>query len=732
MKLRTLLLSAFLLIGTSTLLAQEIQIIPQPRSMEVHSGGFILDNQTQIIYSAELEDQALLLQDMLRNATLYEMPVSKATKKTPKNSISLSLDNEIANEEGYTLDVTADQITLKGKSSAAVFYATQTLLQLLPAEIYSDRAQRSVANWNIPAVSIEDEPKMAWRGMMLDVSRYFMSKEYVLHYIDMMAMYKLNTLHLHLVDDSGWRLESKKYPLLTQIGGFRGEGERRTGGFYTQEDIKEMVAYGLLRGVNIVPELEFPAHILSGVVAYPWLSCREEELKVQEQHYISPDLLCMGKESTFKFLEDIITETCELFPAQYIHIGGDEAVYTYWETCPHCQKVKEEQGLEKSQELQAYLTNWVAKMSAKFNRTIVGWDEILERGEITEPVVSMIWRNLGNTKHALDLGHKVVLAPASHTYFDFPESNLPSEIKAAGWMPPISIEKCYNFEVEQYEGNPNVLGIHGCLWTDQFIHGTILQELTLLDENRSESYVDFLTLPRLLALSENSWTLTKDKDYEDFLVRLSSHFERLDYAGFNYRTPTPEIVSTKKVDGGYLVELSTVVEGATIHYVTNGAHPTKYDPEYTSPVKVAQLSDLRSIAVSPSGKVSVPTYFFDDYSKYKEYGTFAQKISYSDLKEGDNLVTVDLTGKISGNGKFVITLVPLTDQMDVMVGDVQINKRDEQSALVSISSRLEEKPISGTVEISEWQAGTPYSALIGLTTTSSHKGNFALFIQKVE
>ena len=565
---------------------------------------------------------------------------------------------------------------------------------------------------------------------MLDVSRYFMTKEYVLQYIDMMAMYKLNSLHLHLVDDSGWRLESKKYPKLTSVGSFRGEGENRTGGYYTQEDIKEMVDYATLRGVSIIPELEFPAHVLSGVVAYPWLSCRGEQLKVPEKHYISKDLMCIGKESTIKFLEDIINETCELFPSKYIHVGGDEAVYTYWEDCPNCKKVKEDNGLNKSSELQGYLTNLVAKMAAKHGRTIMGWEEILQRGEITEPVVSMIWRGMKHTQGALDLGHKVVLAPATHVYFDFAESRLPGEIKAAGWMPPISVEKCYNFDLSKYEDNKNVLGVHGCLWTDQFIHGTILQEMDVLDENRSENYVTYLTMPRLLALSESSWTPHKDKSYADFKKRLSTHYKRLDYAGFNYRVPTPDIVSTEKVEDGYIVELASPIDGAAIHYTVDGAKTTPYDPIYTDKVKVAQLADLRAITVISKTKHSVPLYFFDDYSKYKAYGKFAKKVSYTELKSGDSTIEVDFTGKISGDGDYEITLVPLTDKLSVQVGDVTIYKRDVKSASVDFMACLTSSPLTKSVTISEWQAGTPYGAEFCINASTENRGNFAIFIKK--
>lgn len=727
MNLKKTFLSLLILAVSAPIFAQDIEIIPKPRTMEVGSSEFNLDRSTKILYNRNLKEQALLIQELLINSTTYELSVSSGSKEA-KNSIYITLDNKIQSDEAYTLDVTKDGVVIKGKDKSGIYYGIQSLLQLFPAEVYSDKAQRGT-QWSIPTVHIEDEPQLKWRGMMLDVSRYFMSKNYVLHYIDMMAMYKLNTLHLHLVDDAGWRIESKIYPKLTTIGGFRGEGENRTGGFYTQEDMKEMIAYAELRGITIIPELEFPAHILSAVVAYPWLSCKGEQLTMPEQHYISKDLLCIGKETTIKFLEDIIDETCELFPSKYIHIGGDEAVYTYWETCPHCQKLKEEQGIEKSSEIQAYLTNIVAKMAAKHNRTIVGWDEILQRGPVTEPVVSMIWRNINNADEALELGHKAVFTLSTHHYFDFPESNFPSEVKAATWMPHITVEKCYSLDMSKYENNENVLGMQGSLWTDQFIHGTILQEIAILDENRSENYVDYLTLPRLLALSESAWTAQKDKDYTDFESRLARHFKRLDYAGFNYRVPTPEIVSTEKVADGYIVELNTIIEGATIHFTTDGSRPTPYDPQYTEKVKVTQLSDLRAVTAINKEKHSVPLYFSEDFSKYKEYGRFAKTISYNTLKSGDNKVVVDLTGKVSGNGKYEITMIPLTDRLSVELGGISILKRDEVSATAQYNQTLTADPATVEVTIGEWQAGTPYSAEIEVKCGESNQGNFAIFIK---
>lgn len=710
--------------------AEEMKLIPQPRSVIAESKKqFAIGPKTDIVYAPELKEQARFLQEYLYPPTGLELPM-KESKKTTKGGISLQIDKSITHPEGYTLQIDGRGVDIRCQTPAGAFYAIQTLLQLLPPQIESDRLSKF--DLSLPYVSIADEPQFAWRGVMLDVSRYFFPKEYVLRFIDMMAKYKMNTLHFHLVDDSGWRLEIKKYPLLTSVGSFRGKGTERTGGYYTQDEIREMVRYAQVRGVEIVPEIEFPAHILSAVVAYPWLSCRGEQQEVPVQHYISKDLLCVGKQSSIDFLTDVLRETCELFPAKYIHVGGDEAVYKYWDTCADCQKVVKENGLSKSAELQGYLTNVVAEMAHQYGRTIVGWDEILERGKIKYPVVSMVWRDMKNISHVFELGHKAVLAPADFTYFDFPESRLPGEIKAATWRPAISVEKCYRFEMDKFEQTDAVLGIQACMWSDQFIHGTVLQEIGLLNEDRSEQYIEYLMLPRLLALSEVAWTPGSQRNFENFSQRLLTHYKRLDYGGYNYRIPTPDIRS-EKTGNAYRIEASSDLAGAQIHYTTNGEHPTTYDPIYTGPVQVRQLSDFRAIAALSKTHHSVPSYFEEDLSAFAPYGTFVKKVTYASLKENqEHKVTVDFTGKIASDGEYEIAIVPITDGVQLQAGALQIFKREELSASADFGSTVKEgSPSIVKVTVSQWQAGTPYKAEILIKSLAGNQGNAGIFVRKL-
>lgn len=731
MKIKSLLTLLILLTVSVSFAQTPINIVPKPVSIKQGDGKFLITPKLNIIYTQGLDKHAELLGEYISPATGYDFKILQGIKKT-KGSIFITKDTTIK-EEGYILDVDNDYIVIKGGDEAGVFNAIQTLLQLLPADIYSQIRKKDV-EWVVPQVSINDYPQFAWRGVMLDVARYFMSKDYVYKFIDMMAMYKANMLHLHLVDDAGWRIEIKKYPLLTEIGGYRGEGANRTGGFYTQQDLKEMVEYAKLRNVTIVPEIEFPAHILSAISAYPWLGCRGLDHKVPEQHFISRDLICVGKETSIQFLSDVLDETFALFPSKYIHIGGDEAVYDYWDKCPDCTALRDKLGFKNSSELQSYLTNEVAGMAAKHGRTILGWDEIVERGKLTHKVASMVWRSMSNSEKAISQGHEVLFAPADYAYFDFPESNTPGEVKAATWKAPISVKKIYELDLSDFEGNKSVLGIQACLWTDQFIHGTMLQEMEQINENRSEKYVDYLMLPRLLAMSENAWLPSKDHNFEDFENRLSTQYERLDNAGFSYRVPEPKVVSVKQEPDGYTIELKPTVKGAKICYTTNGILPNIHSKEYEKAVKVGDISDFRAITVVSDTHVSLPVYFPETYDKFTHLGVQTKKIAPSDIDGNDfKEITIDVTGKVSSNGAFTFSFAGVSAGADAVIGDIALYKRDDKIGEAKGTNNIKhgvEGVVSRAITVEGWEAGTPFSIKVKIKGADNNKGNIVLFIGK--
>lgn len=688
--------------------AETVSIIPKPVSIEQNKGYFTLTKNASIGYDPQCETQAKFLQEVLSQSTGWDL---RMVENPEVASLQLKISgNEIDKPEGYKLEVTPDSVVIIGTNTAGVFYGIQSLLQLFPSEIYSAVRQRNI-DWKAPCVSITDYPERPWRGMMLDVARYFFDKDFVKKYIDMMSMYKLNKLQLHLIDDSGWRLEIKKYPRLTEVGAWAGKDGHRLGGYYTQEDILELIEYAKERNVEIIPEIEFPAHMLSAVVAYPWLSCTGQQHEVPDQHFISRDLLCVGKESSYQFLQDVLDETVNLFPSEYINIGGDEAVYSRWEECPDCQAVMKREGLKEASQLQGYLTNIVSDMMKEKNRTVVGWEEIIQRGKVKNPVVALMWHNVNDTIDATRTGHKAILTPATHMYFDFPESSTPGEIKAAGWMPPISLEKCYSMEINDYSDNSTTLGVQGCFWSDQFIHGAVLQEFDLLNENRSENYAEYLSFPRMLALSEVAWDKMSNRDYEDFKDRISSHYKKLDYKGCNYRVPEPEIVSMETDEEGKVVfTLKPSIEGSKILYTTDGKYPNIHSEEYKMPVKVDDKSDFHAMTVVNNRHYSLPIYFAPDYSAYEQYGQFTQSWNPLQVPTSMQPMRFESTGKISGNGAYEVTFIKTKGKDNLKADGIKLWKRNELLKEVDKDIVLtSDSPIATfEFEVNNFEAGTPF------------------------
>ncbi len=731
--MKKIIISSLLVCGALSLHADKINVIPKPVKLVEGEGYFVLSPTTVITYSKDLEKYAAYLQELIELSTGWELEISADRAK--KGSIVLGVDRKIVKEkEGYQLEVTPKGVSIFGSDSAGVFYGIQTLLQLFPAEIYNKVVQKDI-DWVAPSVLIEDAPTYSWRGMMLDVARYFYDKDFVKKYIDMMAMYKLNVLQFHLIDDSGWRLEIKKYPRLTEVGAWSGKEGNILGGFYTQEDIKEIVEYAALRHVEVIPEIAFPAHMLSAIVAYPWLSCTEKKHEVPTQHFISRDLLCLGKESSYTFLEDVLKETVELFPSKFIHIGGDEAVYTEWDKCPRCQAVKKEQGLKKTSELQGYLTNVVSDMMKKYDRTVVGWQEVAQRGKLKNKVVSVIWTNLEYAKDAMDKGHFAVLSPASYTYFDFPESRTPGEPKAATWMPPISVEKCYSLQASDYDQNSQLLGVQGCFWSDVFIHGTTLQEVDVLHENRSENYAEYLTFPRLLALSEVGWSVEADRNYEDFSNRLKYHFSKLDHKECHYRVPEPEIKRIKVEGDQVEFTLAESVAESEIRYTTDGSYPHNNSALYTDPVKIGDKVNFRAITIADHNLKSLPIYFKEEYSDYKKFGSLTAKWK-PNLIQGKNYAPwkFECTGKIAGNGTYEITFIYTGGTHKLEIDGIQLLKRNELVAEDKHKGATGGQHVDNkyTIEVDSFEAGTPFFIEANVRGDIGNDSNGIVLIKKIK
>jgi len=439
--------------------------------------------------------------------------------------------------------VTGSRITIRAYRAAGVFYGVETLRQLLPPDIFRQAAVSGVI-WTVPAVDIEDLPRFSWRGAHLDVSRSFMPKEFVKKYIDLIALYKLNRFHMHLTDDQGWRIEIKKYPLLTAVGGWRRQtlvgrqnndstkwiyDARRHGGFYTQDDVREIVAYGKARFVTVVPEIEMPGHAQAAIAAYPWLGNTGQKLEVLQHFGVNAHIL-NPSDSVIHFMEDVLTEVMALFPSHYIHTGGDEAIKNEWQASPIAQARIKELGVHSENELQSWFTAQISQFLAAHGRALIGWDEILEGGMegLAPNAVVMSWRGIAGGIAAAQAGHDVVMTPTSNTYFDYYQSadTLTEPLAIGGFLP---LDSVYVYEpippaLDSAQAK-HVLGTQGQIWTEY---------------DATPKDVEYQLFPRLVALAEVAWTPRELKNVGDFHARLERQLERLAVLDVNYRPLTTQ------------------------------------------------------------------------------------------------------------------------------------------------------------------------------------------------
>jgi hexosaminidase len=541
-------------------------IIPQPKTLKPGTGVFHLTPQTKLFYTPQTESVVGFFENLFRNR-FSPLPKQKwAGSVLPHNAILFRLDSEKKSlgNEGYRLEVTPNGILLEAVTPAGLFYAVQTLRQLLPPEFEEGHTPAS-QTWDVPAVSIEDSPDFPWRGLLLDCCRHFMSVEFVKQTIDRLAFYKLNRFHWHLTEDQGWRIEIKKYPRLTEIGAWRTEPDgTRHGGFYTQEEIRDVVAYAQERFVTVVPEIEMPGHSRAALAAYPELSCTGGPFEVANQWSVFKDVYCAGKEKTFAFLEDVLTEVMELFPSRYIHIGGDEVPKHRWKECPDCQARMRREGLKNEEELQSYFIKRIEKFLNAHGRQIIGWDEILQGGLAPGATVQS-WRGVEGGIAAARAGHDVVMSPHTHVYFDHP-----ARFKG--------LRRVYAFHPIPEELSPtearHVLGSECCMWT----------------EYAPQEVVNTRIFPRLLAFSETVWN-GEEKDFPAFWERTAEHYRRLRAAGVTLGSegrPFELQVNFVPEDRVFEVALESLETGPEFFLTRDGRTPTPESECYTGPFRVEQ------------------------------------------------------------------------------------------------------------------------------------------------
>jgi hexosaminidase len=511
-------------------------IIPKPVKVQTANDSFKLSLQTQILAPGLSAATGELLAARLRKSTGYPLPIQTRSDAGSKSAadISLEIDSTLSkNPEAYELKVTADGVAIRAADAAGLFYGVQTLLQLLPPEILG-AAPATNKNWEVRAVNLQDEPRFKWRGLMLDVSRHFFSKQEVEKLLDSLAFYKINVFHWHLVDDQGWRLEIKKYPKLTEEGAWR-KGvdfgldpkaaeaygpDGRYGGFYTQDDIHEVVAYAAARHITVVPEIEMPGHSTAALRAYPELSCTGGPFKADLPAGIFNGVYCAGNEQVFAFLEDVLDEVFKLFPGRYIHLGGDEVPTNTWHNCIKCQARREQEGLNSDLELEGYFIRRMAGFVTAHGRIPIGWSEII-KDKLPRQTVVMDW--IGGAVQAASTGHDVVRTPMEFCYFDqYQTEDRDHEPRASGGF--LSLEKVYSFEPIPADlkgaDREHILGTQANVWTEYI---------------PSFRQLEYQTFPRLCALAEVAWSPKAGRDWDNFAARINAHGKKLRELGVNYR-----------------------------------------------------------------------------------------------------------------------------------------------------------------------------------------------------
>lgn len=591
----------------------EVAIIPQPKEITYSSGSFLLkEGMTIGVDNEQLLPAADYLSGLLSKATGLHLQTAVG-----KGAIQLSIQPGENQEGAYQLCITSDQVDIKGQSYGAVISGIETLRQLLPAEIESSAVMSGV-EWSVPALQISDAPRLAWRGLMLDVSRHFYTKEEVKELLDMMALYKLNKFHWHLTDDQGWRIEIKKYPLLTERGAWRSfnnqdrqcmalalkgdnpdfnipedklqivQGDTLYGGFYTQEDVKEIVAYAAVRGIDVIPEIDMPGHMLAAISNYKGVSCFD---KVGWGDVFSSPV-CPGKETALEFCKNVYAEIFPLFPYKYVHLGADEVEKNNWKKCPDCQKRMRDNGLKTEEELQAWFVHTMEKFFNENGKEMIGWDEILEGG-LSSTATIMWWRTWNPTAvpTATAQGNHAILSPNANFYLDYQQDKN-------------SIKNMYSFEpvIDTLSADQKklILGLQANVWCETI---------------PSRERMQYMVMPRMLALAEVAWVEPEAKDWDRFVKHMVAQFPRLDIMNVNYRIPDLEgFYETNAFVGEGLLEIKCLAPDVEIHYTTDGTIPTLESAIYKGAMKVTETTDFTFRTFRTNGKKGdiVKTRFIKD------------------------------------------------------------------------------------------------------------------------
>jgi hexosaminidase len=634
-------------------------VIPKPKDIVMNKGGFYLNSSTRLIFDTEMNFSGEYLSEKVEHLTGIKIKsASEITGNT--NQIILKLDHSVKQEEGYQIEISSDSIIISGKNNAGIFYGIQTLLQMITSSHISDN--QVILN----STFVHDYPDFKWRGMHLDVSRHFFSVKDIKKYLDILALHKINVFHWHLTDDQGWRIEIKKYPKLTSVGAWRknrndeiwniSDDQRILidsldfyGGFYTQNEVRDIVAYAAKNHITVVPEIELPGHSAAALVAYPEFSCFGYQKEVPSGGFVGEnwdfsDPYCAGNEKTFEFLQDIFDEVLELFPSEYIHIGGDECSKKRWSQCAKCQNRIKNEGLKNEFELQSYFIHRIEKYLNKKGRSIVGWEEILEGG-INSSAAIMPWKGesaLTTSIEAAKAGHDIIMAPSKYLYFNTQWPNdkkihdTPLDLKSIYSYNPISpdLEKDYS---------KSIIGLEACVWTEY---------LNIFKD------VEYQTMPRIAALAETGWSNSEKRDFSDFNIRLHNLKWIYRKMNINYHIPSPLGSIEKKVFVDSIhIKLNKIDKNQILRYTTNGDDPSNKSDQYLSEFIIDKSTTIKTAYFDKLGQRSkIKTYFYDK-QKYKKsekpnnlkhgikYKLFTGKIRSANLKNAQ-LIKRGITKKI--------------------------------------------------------------------------------------
>ena len=706
----------------------EVAVVPLPERVVKGQGTFLLTASTEAVLLSGDDSLACVtgaLDEVLEPVFGKGLRVRHADVPLD-GALNISCDAAMP-ADGYRLEITPGRAEIVAGSAAGAFYAVQTLRQLIPAAAYGAANVRAV---ELPVVTIEDKPCLGYRGMMLDVCRHFFTVDEVKEALDIMALHKLNVFHWHLTDDQGWRIEIKKYPKLTEVGSVRsrtligrdpgGEydenckfDETPYGGYYTQDEIRDIVAYAADRAITVIPEIDLPGHMLSALTAYPELGCTGGPYEVWGRWGVADDVLCPGQEKTFEFLEDVLDEVVGLFPSELIHIGGDECPKVRWEKCPRCQArirqlgLRDKDGYTAEHYLQGYVTDRIGKYLAERGRRIIGWDEILE-GQAPSDAIVMSWRGSAGGIKAAKLGHDVIMTPNSHFYFDYYQSP-DADAEPFGIGGCVTIDKVYSFDpmADLTPGQQaHILGVQANLWTEYIA---------------SDDHLEYMLLPRLAALSEVQWCQPGVKDWVRFRdgFRMDRIYSQMGYAFAKHIFGIKGSYAVDPQKGAVVMTLTTQGD-APIHYTLDGSEPTAASPRYTGPVEIGKSARFRATALREGGENA-------SYSREFAFSKSTGRPAVLNTKPNDSYTFEGASLLVDGyHSRPVFTSGAWLGYLDEPL-DVTIDMGGEQSYRSVELETLAEKgdwifpPSSVTVWVSD--NGTDFTEVASVTVPEAKAGD---------